>query len=212
LLVFGERQEKFVCVKLDLTTGEVTNVLTEMGRTDASTNPQISPDGKYLYYKRFIDFDKLGYEGMRIHRLDLVTGADKEAYRPPAGEMVRLFAISTDGSRIAVGGRGPKGDWVGTAVVGGAETEIVYQYPEKMIQRAFNGIAWAADGKAVFHTFLTGEQRGDTLGLQSLDGSPPRKLLDAGILFNIAAHPNGRELILDSRTYGWELWVMEGIR
>ena len=208
-------------MKIDLSTAEVSNVFTNMGRTDASTNPRLSPDGRYLYYKRLADFDKVGYEGMRVHRFDLRTGADQEIYRAPAGGMVRLFALSRDGSQLAIGGRQAAGkdrpdeersDWIVVAPASGGEGRTVLRHPGDTGMRGYNGIAWTADGKSIlYHTVVRGTNR-DILWLLPLDGAPARKLFETGTIWNIAVHPNGQDYILDSRSYKQELWVMEGVK
>jgi WD40 repeat protein len=101
LLVFGSRvPTEDVGVKLDLTTGEVSDVFRVDGKyADGSFNATVSPDGRYVYHKRFY----ASPEPRRVHRYEISAGKEGEIYRAPApDDWLRLFSISPDGRQIAV--------------------------------------------------------------------------------------------------------------
>ena len=214
LLVFGYRgpQREAVCVKLDLGTGGISDVVPAMGMADGSLNPTFSPDGRYIYYKRFDP----GPEKRRVHRYELSSGKEEEVYRAPGGAWLRLFSISPDGRQIAIGCADKNGEnwsnWIGVAPLAGGETKVIYRIPPGVGTRGFSGLAWAADSKSILFQTMQSENS-DVLWRVALDGSPAQRLLTApGIIDNIAVHPNGREITFANSEYRRELWVMEGLK
>jgi len=216
LFVYGSRMtdRDEIGVRLDLTSGNVSEVLPSSaagpgGRhADASFNPMVSQDGRYIYYKRFYP----AAEPRRVHRYDLKSGKAEEVYRAPNGDALRLFSISPDGGKLAVICSNPDGHWIGVAPVAGGETTVIHNVPKPVSMRGFSGLEWSADGRSIlFHTASSEDT--DNLWQIGLDGSAPRRLLTTpGIITNITAHPDGREITFASMDSREELWVIEGLK
>jgi Tol biopolymer transport system component len=215
LLVTGSREKESedIGVRLDLRTGDISEVMPAAlagpggSNADASFNPTVSRDGRYIYYKRFYS----AAEPRRVHRYEVSSGKEEEVYRAPAGDGLRLFSISPDGQQLAVVCSNTEGHWIGVAPLAGGEAKVIHRVP-LFRMRGFSGLAWAADSKSIFFHTVSSENA-DDLWRISLDGSPAQRLLSAtGIITSIGVHPNGREITFVSADSRDELWVMEGLK
>ncbi len=203
LLVHAIRQmgEREALYRFVPATGEVTTVVTNRPIGDNTTGPMFSRDGRYLYFR---SSEKEG----QVERLELSTGEVKVLFRPSQPASLIKFAASPDGCQIAFGARQAGRDFLGLVPVTGGEPKTLLDFGSERMPGLL-GMDWTADGKAILYQ-RGNQQGGADLWLLSLAGGEPRKLLSTGRIYNLAVHPNGRDIAWGtSESRPPEYWVIE---
>jgi Tol biopolymer transport system component len=201
----GPDQRENGLFRMDVSTGKYERIPAAALSRDLAANPTISPDGRYLYYK--------GHEGggASIRRIELASGI--ESIVVPKGDATsgpRVFALSPDGQQLLLSLRAKDGeDSIAIRPVAGGPLKTVYSYPKGHLSRAFGGLWWTADGKAILFHF--GKGWGDELWILRLDGSAPKKVLDTGIIHRGTSHPDNRRVVMQVNHVDAEMWIMEGL-
>lgn len=207
-----------VICKIDVQTGERTDLVRS--ETEVLLRPELSPDGKTLFYIRGDPVSKTA----RLVARDLKTGREKDLFRvvPPTRFGVGgLFALSPDGQRLVLstGLRSrPRTTYpVAPALkivsaAGGEPKELLQFEEEKMF---LSGVAWTPDSQDVlFAKMFFGGGKGGKEGELwriSAAGGEPRKLWvwKKQQFGRLRVHPDGRCIAFHSGSTPNELWLME---
>jgi Tol biopolymer transport system component len=189
--------------RIDAQTGTKSVVLAEGVARSAAANPTFSPDGKYLYYES----PATEPASPALMRLDVASGQKQEVFRPNSGYL-RLYALSPDGSQIVFNWR-KESDLLYVLPATGGEPKLLYEYPKNEYSRAWGGIGWVPDGKAVFYHHGMGGQ--DELLRIPLSGGGAEKLLTTGVIRRIAVNPDARQVAWEARTQSTEFFIMENL-
>jgi Tol biopolymer transport system component len=204
-----------ICL-IDTKTGEVTPIAKcELPRQQQSfQTPEWSLDGKSIYYV-FSDGKK------RIRQVllrNLETGIEKELFQAPTWEERIVLALSPDGKWLAMicNPREKAKKVLIMPAIGGESREL---YKFEYSQNWIGPIAWTADGKHIL--FVKGgasEKADETASITELwqvsveSGEAQNLGLTAAMIWQLSAHPDGRQIAFDSlgpSVQLSELWVME---
>ncbi len=207
-----------VICKIDVKTGERADLVRS--ETEVLLRPELSPDGKTLFYIRGDPVSKIASLVAR----DLKSGREKDLFRvvPPTRFGVGgLFALSPDGQRLVLstGMRSrprttyPVAPALKIVSAAGGETRELLQFEE---ERMFlSGVAWTPDSKDVLFAkmFFGGGKSGKEgeLWRISAAGGEPRKLWvwKKQQFGRVRVHPDGRRIAFHSGSTPSELWLME---
>lgn len=195
--------------QLDIGPVHLTPVLTTGIPDHPAVNGTFSPNGKYLYYLA------LPTPTVQVlMRLDLGTGDTREVHRPQ-GRFLRMYALSPDGSEVALQERETHPDktfrdFLYVKHVSSGEPRLLGD--EMQGSRAFGALAWAADGKAVLYhrPDVSAFQRDDLVRIPR-DGGPPQALVTTDTIWRIAAHPDGRRIIWQANGRVWNVSILEDL-
>jgi hypothetical protein len=77
-------------------------------------------------------------------------------------------------------------------------------------QRPLGGLTWPDFDTILYHR-VDKSKLWDHLIRVPLDGSPPSELAETGIISRIAVHPDRRQLVWESGSFGLELSVIQGL-
>jgi Tol biopolymer transport system component len=196
-----------VISKIDVKTGERSDIVRST--TEALVRPEMSPDGKTLFYDRS---NNPKSKTVRLIARDLESGREKELFRvvPPA--RLTNSALSPDGQRIVLsivpsqtGSEGPVLKTISTA--GGQPMELL-QFDKSEKLRAV-GVTWIPDSQNVlFWKWFRGDRELELWRI-SAEGGDPRKLWSRKALGHTRVHPDGQRVAFYDRSTTRGIWVME---
>ncbi|MHC4555795.1 MAG: hypothetical protein ACYS80_00670, partial [Planctomycetota bacterium] len=193
--------------RIDVKTGERTALVRN--QTKVLIRPEMSPDGKTLFFDR----DDPNSKTMCLVARNLESGGEKELFRvvPPA----RLTgkALSPDGQWFVLSTIVPSPTRPATRVLqiisatGGEPRELIQFDKSERLWAV--GVAWMPDSQDVlfWKWFLGGKDR--ELWRISADGGEPQKLWARKTLGHLRVHPDGQRIAYNSRVTTSEIWVME---
>jgi len=202
--------------RLDAQTGDATPLMMHEPSL-AIDLPQLSPDGKRLYYRR--NFSGIGSAQLRLGSADsafverdLASGTEREIIRRPNGFPADL---SPDGRFIATTSNDESTKSLTLVLIpvsGGEPRELLrLSQPERL----FGPASWTPDGNSI----IVEKVRNDSLTdreflLVPVDGGQPRKI-DVGPTIGLGpvqtVHPDGKQIayVVGDSTVKQEVWVLE---
>ncbi len=192
LASYFSSQAPQVFYRIDVETGKRTTLVRS--ETDRIMEAELSPDGKALFYRR---------RGRSLVVRDLETGREKELLRIASPTVLRYWALSPDGKRLALSIREDKTDWPWALKVVSAEGGK----PTKLFQGMIGEIAWAADGQHILFT-----KQDNKLWRMPAEGGEPQQLWEWKKRVepvHLRVHPDGRRIAFVSSDVTFELWAME---
>jgi Tol biopolymer transport system component len=192
--------------RVDVQTGR-PEVLVSGETWDTGDGIDVSPDGRFLYYRTKIEGEDPYWP--RVFRKGLNTGNVQEVYKAPVG-IVRNVAVSPDGSSLALS----------LQALGEGKHQIVVLPASGGDARALtpptNGIfsiAWTPHGEAILYSMeSTGNPYDPTTSLWrvALAGGEPELVgLEMEAIRYPRFHPDGRRIVFAAGRASFELWVME---
>ena len=173
--------------------------------------PQLSPDGKAIYYSH-AERGRAGVTAvLRLMKLDIETGEKKELYRTEAyGPSLFGLALSPDGTRLSFMRNTAKGHGRKLFVIsseGGEPTEV-YTWTKPRPTWLIG--AWTQDSRNI----LVGIGRDSLLQLWVVpaDGGEPKALdIEARELRDPVFSPDGAQIAFTAGGSKGELWVAENL-
>lgn len=190
--------------QIDLATSEARLIHTATGSGAGTTDPQISPDGRTLYYVRGPQM-----AARQIVAVDLSTRRETELLKGWFGSI----ALSPDGSRMAYLGNlesRVQPNELAVISVTGEGRRVVLSPVDSQSGMRFNTITWSRDSAFLFFVRPTGS--GQQISRVSVDGGSPESsgIEVRGIIKNPQISPDGRRLAFGAvRPEPAELWVLE---
>ena len=169
--------------------------------------PQLSPDGKAIYYSH-VERGRAGVVGvLRLMKLDIETGEKKELYRTD-GDAVSLFglALSPDGTRLSFMRNTAKGHGRKLFVISsqGGEPAEVYTWTKPRPGWLIG--AWTPDSQNILVSILR------RLWVVPADGGEPKALnLTGREIQDPVFSPDGRQIAFTAGGSKGELWVVENL-
>jgi len=191
--------------RIDVQTGDVAPLIQ---RTDGEflQSPQVSPDGKLIFYIKENDSKKL----FQILVRDIKTGKERELLRIPPFDN-NTIALSPDGKRLALLIR-EAGNVRALKVMpaaGGQQHEI---HRFKQSGRWNIDIAWSPDGQYIFFYKSAPEGTWELWRISSEGGKAQDLGLRMGLYMHLNIHPDGKKITFASypkERLSQELWVIE---
>jgi len=195
-----------VIFKIDVQTGEQSDIVRST--TEVLIQPEMSPDGKTLFYGRVDPDTRTG----RLVARDLESGREKELFRnmPP----VRLTgrALSPDGRwfvlSIISSATRPAAPVLKILSTAGGEPRDLIQF-DKSERLLPVGVAWMPDSRnIVFWKWFLGDRERELWRI-SAEGGEPRKLCSRKSIGHMRVHPDGQHVAFHDRSTTRGVWVME---
>ncbi len=195
-----------VIFKIDAQTGELSDIVRST--TEVLIRPEMSPDGKKLFYGCGDPDSKTG----RLIARDVESGREKELFRivPP----VRLTgsALSPDGQwfvlSIISSATRPAVPLLKILSTAGEELRDLIQFDKSEKLRAV-GVTWMPDSKNVlFWKWFQGDKELELWRI-SAEGGEPRKLCSRKAFGHMRVHPDGQRVAFYDRSTTRGVWVME---
>ena len=194
--------------KIDVQTGVRTDLVRS--QTDVLVRPEMSPDGKTLFYERSNDPKS---KTSRLIARDLEGGREKELFRvmPPARLINR--ALSPDGQRLVLSivpdPTRPLAPILKILSAAGGEPRELIQFDKSENLRGV-GVTWMPDSRSVlFWKWCYPADQELELWRISAEGGKPRKLCSRKAFGHMRVHPDGQRVAFYDRLTTRELWVME---
>jgi beta-lactamase regulating signal transducer with metallopeptidase domain/Tol biopolymer transport system component len=194
--------------QMDVQTGE----RTELVRSENTKlwAVQWLPDGKRLLYCRRPSIDDAAAPrtiSLVIRNID--TGHDKDLVRVELPDLIRSWALSPDGRRLAVDSRSGGVNLV--SVDGGQTRELLDQ---DWAQKSRIVASWSPDGGYIFLLIfpeLSPKPPITELWRIAAAGGQPEKLQTFRqlSLVGMRVHPSGKQVTLCAHEGLYEMWVME---
>jgi len=208
ILIDGARRRdsQGVIFKIDVQTGERTDLVRS--ETEVLLRPEMSPDGKTLYFDRNDPKSRT----MRLMARDLESGREKELFRTEPPARISGSALSPDGRQFVLsimpGRAGPGGPVLKTLSTAGGQPRELIQFNISEKLRAV-GVTWMPDNRnVIFWKWFRGF--GDLeLWRISTQGGEPRKLWSWKALGHTRIHPDGQHIAFYDRSTTRGVWVME---
>jgi Tol biopolymer transport system component len=193
--------------RVDVQTGRTEVLVTERG-WDTGDGIDLSPDGRFLYYRTKVEGED--QYPVRVFRKDLNSGTVEEVFKPPVG-IVRNVAVSPDGSSLAVSLQA-MGDLAHQLVVlpaAGGEAQ-----PLTPLTGGIYSIVWTPDGKAILYSLHKNwddlyDQTTNLWRVAVSGGEPELVGLEMEGMRYPRFHPDGRRVAFAAGGASFELWVME---
>jgi Tol biopolymer transport system component len=199
-----------VIFKIDVRTGERTDLVRS--ETEVLIRPEMSPDGKTLYYAR----NNPKSRTMRLMTTDIESGRERELIRIDAPARLTGSALSPDGQQlvlsIAPSRSGADGPVLKVLPATGGEAKELIRFDGSERLWALGG-TWMPDSRNVlFWKWFLGD-RSNELWRISVDGSEPLRLwvpkdrnMGPG---HLRVHPDGQRIAFIGRSTTRGVWVME---
>lgn len=198
--------------RVDVVTGNAQLLHSSWSTDFLARNPDLSRDGKTLYYSQSADVSRL--ESWNIFRLDLDSRQTINLRDWMASKLVRSPAVSPDGTAIAYLALDAtrSGALEVMPSAGGPAREVVRLTPWYGLS-TFSTLGWTPDGR---HLLFAWSARGETSDTElyrvAASGGQPEKV---GISLNgriqhPRLHPGGRLLAFSTHEEGaTEIWALE---
>ena len=188
--------------RVRISTGEAELLHFSGGTGTIAQNPDLSPDGKILYYGDAGNIVRLDLESRRT---SVLTGRDQQ-------KRILSYAVSPDGRNLAYLVAGEK--WGSAEVMpaaGGPAREVIKIEPWSGIS-LYYVLGWSSDGQSLLFSRSETDERDTDLYTIPLAGGEPRKVgvrLTGRINFP-SMHPDGGKLLYSTRELGAnEVWALE---
>jgi beta-lactamase regulating signal transducer with metallopeptidase domain/Tol biopolymer transport system component len=198
-----------VIFRIDLQTGERTDLVRS--KTEVLVRPEISPDGKTLFYYRSKDPKS---KTVRLIARDLETGRERELFQVVSPAQLTNFALSPDGQRFVLSivpdpTRRPVGPILKILSVAGGQPRDLIQFDKSERLRAV-GVTWTPDSRDVlFWKWWYQADKEIELWRISAEGGEPRKLCSRKVFGHLRVHPDGKRVAFHDRSTTRGLWLME---
>lgn len=200
VVAFPEQVEKprTEYYRVNIANGTAELVHSTSSRGQLSMKPDLSPDGKFLYY---------GQDGKLVRH-----GLENRQTVELTNKFIRSYAVSPDGTQLAylVQGKG----WGAVEIMpsaGGAAREVFRMTPW-MAFSLFDALGWSSDGRHLLFSRAEESERQLELYHVPVTGGTPQKvgISMAGRMNFPRMHPDGRRIVLWSRQAGdTETWALE---
>ena len=197
-----------VLFKIDVQTGQRSDIVRST--TEVLVRPEVSPDGKTLFYDRSNDPKS---KTLRLIARDLESGREKELFRvvPPAQLTNR--ALSPDGQRFVLSivpeATRPLAPVLKILSVAGGEPRELIQFGKSENLRAV-GVTWTPDSRNVlFCKWRFPADKELELWRISAEGGEPRRLCSRKAFGHMRVHPDGQRVAFCDRSTTRGLWVIE---
>jgi len=208
ILIDGARRgdSQGVIFTIDVQTGKRSELVRS--ETEVLIRPEMSPDGRTLYYVRNDPKSRT----MRLMARDLEGASEKELLRidPPA--RLTGSALSSDGQRLILSivpnRTGTDGPVLKILYVAGGEPRELIQFDKSEKLRAV-GVTWMPDSQNVLFWKWFQGFRDLELWRISAEGGEPRRLCSRKTFGHMRVHPDGQRVAFNDRSTTRELWVME---
>jgi len=206
IVVSGQQRGRRGIFRIDLATGRAELLMP--GVEPSVFSPELSPDGRTLYFVRgpFADTTNSA-----LVARDLETGAERVLCRCwPV-----TLAPSPDGSMLAFAPPlNPQGgNSIRLIPAQGGPQRVLYESRTPLaIMNGYGGLAWSRDGRRLLFV-RKGNEPGTGYDLMVIPaaGGEPRKLLSAPRIMHLRVHPDGRRIIWGGGQFRAEVWVMENL-
>lgn len=194
--------------RVDLASGNAELLhRVQWGGNGANFRPDLSPDGKTIFYA---DNDGSQIGTRRLMRFDIESRREKELKHTPPGWVMSL-AVSPDGTQLAL----LVGDGQGCSVqiipaAGGESREVFRATPWE--DARFGNLAWTPDQRYVLFANRENERDGKQLlwRVPAAGGTPEKIGLSMGTIMSPRVHPDGRRIVFESLEPGLpEVWALE---
>jgi Tol biopolymer transport system component len=189
--------------RIDAQTAEASSItLAEPGEN--VSQPQWSPDGEKLYYRR-ISKDKAN----AVIERDVASGNEREVIR--RANMNFGLNLSPDGRQIAMVSDDPSSKSSSVMLIpvaGGEPRELIrVNHPQN-----FQVLTWAPDGRdLLLRKTLSAAGQDHELWLVPISDGKPRKVTSNLSIEGafVRVHPDGRQVAFMTGTPNLEVWVLE---
>ena len=194
--------------KVDAQSGEAVRLAVP---PTGPLNPQLSPDGKTLYYMANVS----GHMSVVAH--DLSSGSERVLLQTDRDDFSsRYFVLSPDGEHVAF----PLDNWktarLMVASTKGGEARLLHETKTELLQ--VYGISWSPDSRYVLFAERPDIKSSYELGRVPVQGGQAERLgLVAEGLHMPRMHPDGSQIVFNSGSAGpgglnrggFEIWVLE---
>jgi Tol biopolymer transport system component len=197
-----------VISKIDVQTGERTDLVRS--QTEVLVRPEMSPDGKTLFYDRSSDPKS---KTVRLIARDLESGREKELFRVVSPAQLANSALSPDGQRFVLSivpdPTRPVAPVLKILSVAGGEPRELIQFDKSEKLRAV-GVTWMPDSRNVlfWKWWFQGDKELELWRI-SAEGGEPRRLCSRKAFGHMRVHPDGQRVAFSDRSTTRGLWVME---
>ncbi len=195
-----------VISKIDVQTDERSDIVRST--TEVLVRPEMSPDGKTLFYERGDPDSKTG----RLVARDMESGREKDLLQVVPPVRVTGSALSPDGqwfvlSIINIATR-PATPVLKILSTTGGEPRELLQFDKSEKLRAV-GVTWMPDSQNVlFWKRFQGDKELELWRI-SAEGGEPRKLCSRKAFGHMRVHPDGQHIAFIGRSTTRGVWVME---
>jgi Tol biopolymer transport system component len=190
--------------QVDVSSGNTELLHSSRATGNLARTPDLSPDGKIIYYGEAGDILRFDRESRQATEL-----IGQVARR--GGKYVQSYAISPDGAQLAyvLSENTGSGSLEVMPAAGGQAREVARLTPWNGTALVFN-LGWAPDGRHLL--FSRSTESGTELFQVPLAGGQPQKvgISVGGRIQHPQVHPDGRRIVFWSREQGPnEVWALE---
>lgn len=197
--------------RVDLTTGQVEEVLRKQGEWDL-VRSDFSPDGRTLYLVRMLDPTGGGFPGDgRIVAHDMSTGAETEI---ATVGWIGSLSVSPDGRTLAAIelDQSVSASRLLTIPSTGGEPREFYRTDNRWTLEILAGLPWTPDGRYVL-AVRRGVDQGVLVKIP-VSGGEPEELGELPFSIDwrhIRLHPDGNRIALNAGDAKGEIWMVQNI-
>ena len=193
--------------KIDARTGERTDLVRS--DTDVLIRPEMSPDGRTLFYIRGNDPRS---ETVHLMARDLEIGREKELLRIDAPARLTGSALSPDGRQFILSIIPDPARFLSPVLkvlsTAGGEPRELIQFDQTEGLRAV-GVTWMPDNQnVIFWKWFQGFKDLELWRIPA-EGGEPRRLWSRNALGHMRIHPDGQRVAFYDRSTTRGVWVME---
>jgi Tol biopolymer transport system component len=205
----GDLRGRWSIARLNVDTGQLTELVPAESDGPCCTFPQVSHDGTRLYYRRTV----AATGGYAFIERRLASGAEREVFR---GKFMRMPQVSPNGTTVAsiedaVASDG--GGLVITPIDGGTPRVL------KPAPGLGNLVAWTPDGKSVlvYAALVSDTSGGGTtravLAVPVAGGSPMQWTFGVPLAnpIGVTVHPDGQRVAFMAGSQTQEIWSIDGL-